>query len=245
MRGGSRIHARHPLRLGTGSGGVPNLAVHGPEHQVDAALASRALRSLRNRSGRLRPGLPRRSLLASGQAAAAEGPSVDPSGPRAGTEWPTDAPVTAGQHLHEPLAPSLQASLPRVPRAGSASRSRSTTNEVGRVDVHALRASEVREVARGRGTSGGDAAGPVPRARRGGASSPSADTSGAPGRRDAGALRRGSDAGRERAPCAESARQLRGGTSPPAQLQDSWRRPTSIPAAAHAWRNVSKCRSTA
>ena len=95
-----------------------------------------------------------------------------------------------------------------------------------------------------RGTSAGDGGAPGPHVRRDGASNPIAGTNGAPGRTGGGGPRRRP----MQIPSEFTARNQAGTFAQVPVFQFApglLRRPTSIPAAAQAWRNVSKCRSTA
>jgi hypothetical protein len=100
--------ARHPLRVGTGPSGVPNLAVRGPEHEVGTTLASKALWSVGNRANDNDPvargdGFRLRPRSQQSWAPALIGPHN-----RLGSEGTSDTPVLARQHVHEPLAPCLK-----------------------------------------------------------------------------------------------------------------------------------------
>ena len=107
-RAGSRI--RHAPSTGPRgwTGRIPDLAVHGPEHQVYAALASQALRPLRNRVNDFYSVARGYRYWLRARLQQSRAPASIRADHGVGTEWPPDAPVTARQHLHEPLAPSLQ-----------------------------------------------------------------------------------------------------------------------------------------
>src|SRR5262245_31495905 len=103
-----KFHPGHPLRFGAGPGGISNLAVYRPEHQVDASLAPQAVWPLWNRVNNFDPVASGDLYRRRARRQQSRAPASIGADHGARTEWSAYAPVLAGQYLNEPLPPSLQ-----------------------------------------------------------------------------------------------------------------------------------------